>query len=219
MDNANGATVNLAATQGEGSNAIVIALEEAAAALDGPRIKALVTAAEETLDHWNERYGSGEGVLEEATRSSVFADWWYRYASGHLRDDVGVSLGDDQRQRFFSVESPAAQVLIRIKHLPERVYLSRNYRTRHAREWNAQIPMPGIPQCARLEFGYRLDNTGTRLKMACVLLRVENRVIWIWQVLGERVNPFAADVALDAADRDIIRRQYRYDNLRREVPT
>ena len=192
----------------------ITTLPEVVEFLSGRRIRSCVNAAWQTVyDEWDgPSYRSGRGILGDVSRSSIIVDHWYDFAIGHLFDDVGVTHGNDQGQRFLNFES---KFLVRFKHVNS-AYLSWNAKTRHSLAWNAQIPMKGLPECPRLEFGYQLDDTATLLKRACMLQRVGKDVLWVWQVLGERDDTFGLPMTLDTEIRDMIR--YRHDNLL-EVPT
>ena len=50
--------------------------------------------------------------------------------------------------------------------------------------------LEGLPECEWLEVGYRLDITGTVLQDAFVLLRVGNRIAWLWQINGNEIDEF-----------------------------
>ncbi len=78
---------------------------------------------------------------------------------------------------------------LRFKHL-DRNLMSMNYPTKRARDWNRQLRLPGLPPWDRLEFGYRMDITGTAIQDAFILLRKGGVFLWIWQVMGDRIDTF-----------------------------
>ena len=112
-----------------------------------------------------------------------------------------MALADDSMVRreknrggesYFVIEDSFA---LRFKHLDGNL-MSRNYPTRRFRNWDHQLRMPGLPPWDRLEFGYRMDITGSTIRDAFILLRRGKVFLWIWQVMGQRIDTFPVQRSL-----------------------
>lgn len=151
------------------------------------------SALQRAIYEWNTGLAQYQSILDESARAQNLNQLWYHFSNIALADYPDVDLRKVRNQRFFSI---ADEVLLRFKFVDTR-YQSKNYPTSHSRQWNLQIPLSGIPNVPRLEFGYRLDLTGTSVRDAMVLLKIgkaktktASNVIWIWQVWGPQISQF-----------------------------
>ena len=151
------------------------------------------SALRRTMYEWNTGLAQYHAVLDESARAHNLNQIWYHHSNLALAEHPEVELRKVRNQRFFSISD---QVLLRFKFVDTR-YQSKNYPTSHSQQWNLQGPLPGIPNVTGLEFGYRLDLTGTSIKDAMVLLKVgkaktktASNVIWVWQVWGPSISEF-----------------------------
>lgn len=131
-------------------------------------------------------------VLDSSARAIIINQYWYNFANLALGDDPDVIFGVDRLQRFLIIDE---RFILRFK-LIDNNFDSSNYRTNRATQWRLQFPLTGLPQCDRLELGYRLDITGTVIQDAFVLLRVGKRIVWLWQIGGERIDTFPIQLEL-----------------------
>ena len=163
-----------------------------------PRVPIFAMALQEAVGRWNR---SGQlTIVSEATRGHIINDAWYLRVGQHLAADPGVVLMDNgsPHRKYFLIDDLYA---MRLKHVgPD--YRPRNYGTRRARHWSAQLPFPGIPDAPRLDLCYRMDLTGTVIQDAIIQYSQENEAVWRWQILGQPVSEFAA-VPCDLLGRDI----------------
>lgn len=153
------------------------------------------SALRRTMYEWNTGLAQYHAVLDESARAHNLNQLWYHHSNIALADYPEVELRKVRNQRFFSISD---QVLLRFKFVDGR-YQSKNYPTSHSRQWNLQIPLPGVPNVPRLEFGYRLDLTGTSVRDAMVLMKIgkarkktASNVVWVWQVWGPPISEFPA---------------------------
>lgn len=84
----------------------------------------------------------------------------------------------------------------------------------HSRKWTGQLPLDGMPQAARLDFGYRLDVTGSRIRDAFVTLPYQSTNLWVWQVWGEMVDIFTIPMPLY---RDKHERRFAFDDYSQAI--
>ena len=150
------------------------------------------------LDAFDFVQGQDPGFLRPlipSTIAGMVCDHAYdRIERGSLLDP-GVAGGVYSRQRHLWVDGT---VCVRIKKL-NRNFLSSNYPTRQATEWNAQLPLPGFPPGSRVELGYQVDLTGSVLRGLFVLLRLGHTIQWLWQIYGEQVSTFGSQPQLTLA--------------------
>ena len=167
-----------------------------------PFIPAFVGALKVSVQNWNSRPPVEHQVLDEIVRGAIIAQYWYYYAGRFLEDEPRAQFQRNRGQRFFAI---AQTIIIRIKHVNED-NLSKNYPTARSINWNRQLPLPGVPLATRLEFAYKMDLTGTTVERACVLLRIADSIIWMWQIWGERHDIFSEsseDTSQDLFQRDL----------------
>ena len=169
-----------------------ITLTETQRILQPPRINALTGALRNSINTWNTALASAQMVLDKSARAMVINQYWYSFTNLALGDDEGVILSIDQLQRFLVIDE---RIILRFK-LIDNNFHSSNYPTERAIQWRLQYPFAGIPACERLELGYRLDITGTVIKDAFVLLRVGDRIAWMWQIGGEQIDTFPVQLEL-----------------------
>ena len=169
-----------------------ITLTETQRILQQPRINALTGALRSSIDTWNSALASAQMVLDKSARAMIINQYWYSFVNLALGGDEGVVLRNDQLQRFLVIDE---RIILRFK-LIDNNFHSRNYPTKRAIQWSLQKPFAGIPQCERLELGYRLDITGTIVRDAFVLLKVGDRIVWMWQIGGERIDTFPIQLEL-----------------------
>ena len=137
---------------------------------------------------WNGDLGKFHKYVDHFARGVLLSQLWYQYSLAALKDDNGVRLVDNGERYCFVVDD---RITLRIKHLNER-FQTRNYRTRRAVAWDAQLPFPGIPNLVKLDFGYRLDLTGTKVTSAIIMLNNNKESVWRFQIWGAPVSEFAA---------------------------
>ena len=131
-------------------------------------------------------------VLDRSARAMIINQYWYSFANLALGDDPGVMSGIDQLQRFLVIDE---RIILRFK-LIDRNFDSRNYPTKRATQLRLQFPFKGLRESEWLEFGYRLDLTGTVIQDAFVLLRVGTRIMWLWQIGGNQIDMFPIQLEL-----------------------
>ncbi len=163
-----------------------ISLSEAKTIL-GSRMGVLTTQLRLTIEMWNSRPASWQVSLDSKTRGMFVNRHWYHGVQTALSDDPMVRrIKDSGAESYFVIENSFA---LRFKHLGRNL-MSMNYPTKRAQDWNRQLRLPGLPPWDRLEFGYRMDITGTTIRDAFVLLRKGGAFLWIWQVMGHRIDTF-----------------------------
>ena len=109
-----------------------------------------------------------------------------------------VTVDKHLGQNFISV---ADQVVLRVKHF-NRNFRPSNARTAHNRDWVNQYPLlDPLLGIVRPDFGYRMDPLGIEIQDAFVALRVEDNLIWLWQVLGDQIATPPAQLTLAPKNR------------------
>ena len=126
--------------------------------------------------------------LDEFARAVFVNQSWYHYSDELHREDDGIDIHRYGNGRFFTVDD---RLVLRVKHADAR-YKVWDYPTARARARAEQRSFPTIPPLVHLDFGYRLDLTGTLVKDAMVILHSGKEQIWRWQVWGRAVREFAA---------------------------
>lgn len=186
--------------------------------LQDGRIQICVDAlklVEDELSHG--QYSRDAGVYQLATLAGIRADLWYEKVGQQLYGLPGVGYtGMDavkiipmyRGQRYIPFDGI---LTVRFKKLLEANLLSSNYPTTQAERWIWQLPLPGLPDYARLTFGYRPDKTQRLIKDAFVLLRYGKRNYWLWQVWGSPVNTY--EEQQPALGESIPEISYFYENL------
>ena len=169
-----------------------ITLAETQNILQPPRISALASALRNSVNTWNSAFASAQMVLDRSARAMIINQYWYSFANLALGDDPRVMSGIDQLQRFLVIDE---RIILRFK-LIDRNSDSRNYPTKRATQLRLQFPFEGLPESEWLEFGYRLDLTGTVIQDAFVLLRVGTRIVWLWQIGGNQIDMFPIQLEL-----------------------
>jgi hypothetical protein len=157
-----------------------------------PRARSLANALRKTIDAWNNELAPAQMVLDPAARAMNLSRYFYFNSNGLLTNDPGVRFSNRRNQRYFTFDE---RIILRFKLL-DKSFKSSNYPTRTARKWNSQLFLAGMPPCERLEFGYRLDLTGTVVQDAFILLRVCTEVTWLWQVWGPPIDVFPIQLSL-----------------------
>ena len=122
----------------------------------------------------------------------------YGNSRRRFAEDPGVEFKDLNQQRYLVMD---AKVWLRFKLLKSD-HLSRNLPTRQSLLWNAQLPLAGstIQRLDRLELGYMPDALWTGIDKAYILLRVQNKVVWLWQIWGPRDDVFSYSQTATGAD-------------------
>ena len=163
------------------------------------RISVFTNQLRLTIDSWNARPESWQVSLDTKSRGLLINRQWHYMVQNALADDPMIRREKNSGgESYFVLEN---RCVIRLKYL-NRNLMSMNYPTRRSRHWNRQLKMPGLPPWDRLEFGYRLDITGTTIENAFVLLRQEENFLWVWQVMGERIDTFHAQWPLLLQEED-----------------
>jgi len=150
------------------------------------RMQCLTDALSQCQNIWNTKYAFAQMTLDESARAHNINQHWYAFAREIFEGDDGVKFHKDQLQRYLVIDE---KVIIRFK-LFDKHLLARNYPTDHANDWKFQYPLRGIPQVARLNYGYRMDITGTEVKDAFITLPLGNHNEWVWQTSGEPIDTF-----------------------------
>ena len=164
-----------------------ITLEDAKALL-APRMPALANALRIAVHEWSDGLGKYHAKVNEDLRALFINQLWHYHSIELLREDAGISRQKNGRHEYLRVDG---SLVLRIKHVGP-TYRSWNYPTRRSQAWNAQAHFLDLPPMPRLNFGYRLDITGTVVKDAMVMLSQEGHSIWRWQVWGYPVSEFPA---------------------------
>ena len=172
-----------------------ISLPEAREIL-APRLPAFANALGIAVRTWATGLSQYHRVLDESARAIIINQIWNTTVRSLLYDDTGVKFLKVSGQRFLYIDE---RISLRFK-LVDTLYLSKNYPTSRALAWNRQLTLPGIPRAGRVELGYIPDLTGTDIKCACVLLRVDDTVVWLWQIWGVRDDTFGQYVRQDGTD-------------------
>lgn len=160
-----------------------------------PRMSALATQLRLAVNTWNLRPESWQISLDTKARGIFLNRLWHHGVQVALFDDHGVRRESNEGgESYFVLDDSLA---LRFKHL-DKTLTSRNYPTRRAKQWEFQLRMPGLPPWDRLEFGYRMDITGSTVKDAFILLRKARDFLWVWQVMGERIDTFPVQGTLFA---------------------
>ena len=163
-----------------------IRLSEAREVLE-PRMPTLANSLRLSVSAWNVRPESWQVSLDAKARGIFLNRQWHHGVQEALVDDSGIRRESNKGgESYFVLDDSFA---LRFKHLNNGL-MSRNYPTRRAKQWEYQLKMPGLPPWDRLEFGYRMDISGTSIKDAFILLRKAKNFLWIWQVMGERIDTF-----------------------------
>lgn len=164
----------------------IVSLENARAALSS-RMQGFTDALSQCQKEWNNKLASAQMVLDGSARAHLWNQYWYYYARSIFNEDNGVRFFIDQLQRYIVVDE---RVIMRFKLFDEHL-CARNYPTDHAVDWKLQIPLEGLPPCARLHYGYRMDITGTKVKDAFITLpKGSSFNEWVWQTSGEPIDIF-----------------------------
>ena len=159
---------------------------EAARPILTSRMQGFTDALNRCQKIWNANYGFAQMTLDESARAQIINQHWYDYARAIFDGDDGVKFVKNQSQRYVVVDE---KVIIRFKLFDRRLG-TRNYPTAHALNWISQVPLDGMPPCARLHYGYRMDITGTRVKDAFITLPRGTYNEWVWQTSGEPIDTF-----------------------------
>ena len=166
-----------------------------------PRMPILAGALGKALREWNHGLGQYHAEMTEFGRAVVLNDLWYTYAALEFRrqGDAGIVLEHNDERRCFTVDG---ELILRFKHLNDQ-YRPRNNWTVRAQAWETQAWFPSIPPMVRLDFGYRLDLTGTSVLTAMVLFGNGKETVWRWQVWGHPVSEFASKPSVDMLGRRV----------------
>ena len=169
-----------------------------------PRMSVLAGALGKALRDWNNSPSVYPVALDEFGRAVVLNQFWYTNASQEFRrqGDAGILLEPNGERYCFAVDS---KLVLRFKHLDAQ-YCPRGNRTARSKAWEAQTWFPSTPPVVRLDFGYRLDITGTSVETAMVLFRNGNETVWCWQVWGYPVSEFASKPPIDMNGRRVYSR-------------
>ena len=161
-----------------------------------PRMPVLTGQLRLAVAAWNARPESWQVSLDSKARGIFLNRQWHHGVQSALADDFALRRENNQGgESYFVLDDSFA---LRFKHLDKNL-ISRNYPTRRSRQWEHQLRMPGLPPWDRLEFGYRMDITGSALRDAFVLLRKSGIFLWVWQVMGERIDTFPVQGTLFAS--------------------
>ena len=126
--------------------------------------------------------------LDEFGRAVNINQLWYSSSSQALRSDPGISRHKQGNGYYYVIDN---RLVLRFKHFDDG-YRSRNHPTPRFRAWDSQMPFPTLPPLVKLDLGYRLDLTGTRVLDAMIVLNFNRLSVWRWQIWGRRIDEFAA---------------------------
>ena len=152
-----------------------------------PRMTDFAAALKLAIHRWNSDLSAYHVTLSEFTRCNIISDLWYETSQKALTNDGGVRLIGNRERRCFIVDDA---VVLRFKHLDSN-YRPRNNTNRRSDAWNCQTNFRDIPPVVRLDFGYRMDLTGTVVETAFVMLNNGARARWRWQIWGRPISRFA----------------------------
>ena len=119
-----------------------------------------------------------------------------------------VTVDTHSGQNFISL---ADQFVLRVKRF-DRNLRPNNARTAHNRNWTNQYSLPGMIEAERPDFGYRMDPLGIEVRDAFIALRVDDNLLWLWQVLGDQITTPTAQLTL-APEYHLSEPQFAYDNF------
>ena len=106
------------------------------------------------------------------------------------------------------------KVFVRFKKLA-RDYLSSNYQTQRAKEFNGQLALDGIPTITRVDVGYILDKLTTRIEELAFVYRIRNTVAWKYPIsIDSNIQPIATESSedFDTGERVRVRAKRRDDD-------
>ena len=169
-----------------------ITLPQAKKILDPRRVAVLTGALRNALSTWNTALAPAQMMLNSSARAMNINQMWYFFVGLGIDDDPSIILSEDQLQKFLVIDE---RVILRFK-LIDRNFASRNYPTIRANQWRLQYSLPSLPQCERLEMGYRLDITGTEVQDAFIILRYGDTILWLWQIWGDKIDNFEVQLKL-----------------------
>ena len=181
-------------------------LHEAKSILE-PRAPVFVDALRKAMHEWNHGLSHYHTTFDEFARGVLLSQMWYNYSSQALQGDFGVALTWRGSRPYYIFDQ---SVVLRFKHLNS-AYQTWNYPTARALAWNAQSVFPSIPPLVKLDLGYRLDLTGTRVLEVMVMLNNNGISVWRWQIWGQPISEFAA-APKDGLGRTV----FAYDNFAKE---
>jgi hypothetical protein len=106
--------------------------------------------------------------------------------AAHFEDEVRRRLGATgahfvHRQNRFTIG--VANLLLRLKKVNAE-YRTRNLPTQTSREYDAQLPLPSLPDFPRLTLGYRLSALGDQLLDVALVYAHGPRVEWVESLLA-----------------------------------
>jgi hypothetical protein len=133
-------------------------------------------------------------LIEHDVRAQANCTYSHMFAAADRRflGRPGIRLLDIRGLKVWLFET--ASVVVRFKKMDEDGR-SRNYPTKQARDFDAQLELPGLPpKPVRLTVGYLLDETGTEF-VRCQIARPNGRqALWCGAVIpredrkpGERI--------------------------------
>jgi hypothetical protein len=191
----------------------IISLSDASDILDPERVAKLVHCSARAQQAWFGDYN--HVVLDDPSiRGFLIYKHFHHEAHIALANARGVRFGEHEGQKFISFDD---RLFVRHKHFDKRLSAS-NYQTRHARRWVRQESLPLIEGIARLNFGYRLDDTGEVMKDRFITLPNGRRDLinendWVWQLLGNPIDSstWGVQARFNSAGRNLPA-VYRYDD-------
>ena len=140
----------------------------------------LVAAVHHAVAHWNDDEGHRHAYLTKTTRGMYINDLWIADAEQALHDDAGVQVIRNKERRCLVVDDA---FLFRFKHVSTS-YKPRNHSTQRAAAWDGQVPFKTIHPLPRLDFVYRMDETGSVVLDIAVILFLNGNSVWRWPVLN-----------------------------------
>ena len=123
--------------------------------------------------------------INNRTFFSGIGDIAYARARELFADVPEVAVKEHSGQSYISV---ADQIALRVKHF-DRNFRPKNARTEHNKQWTNGDMLPGFGTEERPDFGYRMDSLGIDVQDAFVALRLDDNLVWLWQVFGDEIDP------------------------------
>ena len=153
-----------------------------------PYMAAIVSAFRFSLMVNSQNHNYYRSNVSNRTLFGGIDDIVYARARELFADVPEVTVSDHDGQNYISV---ADRIALRVKHF-DRNFRPKNVRTAHNKLWTNGDTLPGFGLVERPDLGYRMDSLGIEVQDAFVGLRLDDNLLWLWQIFGEEIdNPHA----------------------------